>query len=527
MLGAETIARHESAAHDDATIIVLIETVAAVQRVVIACERAHVLGIRAGMTLAHARALLPLPAGTSRAAVHDGRPASSAPRFLIEAYDGAREERALAALAQWAMRFSPIVAIDPPDGLLLDVRGCQRLFRGEKTLLRTVVDAVTRLGVTPRVAIAGTYGCAWAAARYGGGSSIIPSGGERDALARMPIIALRLPDDAVVGLHAVNVTAITHLLALPRRDLAARFGMVVLRRLDQAIGMAPETIDPIRPRQRLAVIRRFDGPVRALEGVLETVRAGIDALTARLLEAHEGVRVLDLRLDRSDAPPERATITCSRASADAAHLWALLRPKVERMNLGHGVEVVHLSARRTARLRDHQAAMWHDDRPGAAPANGHTTAAALGAFVDAVADRFGPRGIVRIDPVESHRPERAVRMRAAIESLEIRRDDAALALSPRPSCLMDRPHPIAVMALTPDGPPLRVQWGDAFWTVLASTGPERLAHEWWAPACERGGRDADTDGPRDYYRVQDETGRWWWIFRAHRTGRWFVHGVWG
>jgi protein ImuB len=490
-------------------VILLVQTVAGARRVTRCCERAAAAGVRNGMTLAHARALMTDGAGDGD--VH------------VEPFDEERGTRALAALATWAVRFSPVVAVDPPDGLLLDVTGCERLFHGERRLVNLIANSVEWLGFSTRVATARTYGAAWATARFGAHArTIADAGTERETLAALPVEALRIDPDTVAALREVAIDRIGHLLVLERRDLAARFGLDLVRRLDQALGREAEVIEPIRPLAPVRVERAFDGPVRQLEAVTITVREMVGEL-AQILERREGgARRLDLACERLDAEELRVRVELSRPSRRARHLWSLLAPKVETIHLGYGIERLTLTATRVGALPHVQQARW-----GAGEGGGGAGDRALGELVDTLAVRLGPHRTVQVEPAASHVPERAFRPVAVTPDARSAPADATgtdaagpAGLSERPSILFTRPEPADVIAITPDGPPSWVRWRTVPRTVVVACGPERIGAEWW------GERNGEGDGTRDYFKVQDEAGRWLWLYRDLESGRWFVHGQW-
>ena len=500
--------------------ILLYTTTAGRQIVVRRCEQAAAAGVCETMTLAHARALLP----------HNN--------VLVKPHQPHRELMALKALARWALRFSPIVAVDPPDGVLIDIAGCERLFHGERQLLTAITTAVARLGFQNRLASASTFACAWAIARFGSPDQfIVPHANERKALEPLPIAALRVDQATIEGLREVGIDRIGHLLKLPRSSLGARFGAPLLGRLDQAMGKAAETIDPVRPVEPPMVERIFAGPTTQLEAIQLAVRELLEELSEHLQQRECGVRQLELRFDRIDAPPIRETITLSRPSRDAKHLWSLLGPKVESINLGYGVERVALTAQRWVRLSHVQMKQWGSDAEAAGNVERD-----VGALVDALANRLGSDRIMRAEPIETHVPERAFRYCAVMEEQRHEATPQCLAASQRrargerdegiidadrPAVLLQRPEPITVMALTPDGPPARLRWRGMEQRITASAGPERIAPEWWhlAPGEYTGGKNNEV-GARDYFKVQDERGCWLWVYRVIETGRWFIHGLW-
>ncbi len=431
--------------------------------------------------MAHARALL-----TEREAV-------------IRPQQPGRDLAALAALARWAIRFSPIVAVDPPDGLQIDIAGCERLFGGERRLLGLIVDAVRRLGFQARLAAAPTFACAWAVARFGATDhTVVDAGDQYRVLAALPVEALRLEKTVVEALGEVGVERIGHLLDLPRSSLPARFGPELLVRLDRAAGRAPETIDPVSPASPVMVDRVFWSPVKQLEAIELTVRELVAELSSVLAQRECGARRIELRVDRFDAEPLSEVLSLSRPSRDAGHLWSLLRPRVESVNLGWGVERLCLAAPHLGRLpHEDEAWEWGDEA-----VNRRQLDRSFGELLDTLANRLGQDRVVRAEAVASHLPERAIHL---------------LPSPDRPSLLLERPEPIEVIAMTPVGPPSWFRWRGLQQRITASAGPERLAAEWW-----RGPSPAT----RDYFKIQDEHRRWLWIYRVLERGGWFVHGLW-
>jgi protein ImuB len=476
------------------------------------CDLAQRAGVRIGMTVSDARALL----GPAAVRIVDHAPE--------------RDAAALGALARWAVRFSPRVAMDPPDGLLLDVTGCDRVHGGEARLASQLIAAVERLGFSARGAIAPTFGCAWGVARFGEGGdgatdlragqwhgwTIVPEGGVRAALHDLPTAALRIDEDAIAGLAEVGVERVGELLALPRGALRSRFGPELSQRLVQALGEGIETIDAVRPAAPPQAERVFDGPTARWEAIAMVARDLVDDLCAQLGSRERGAMRLELTLERSDAEPVVLEIQLAGPSRDRRHLWSLLRPKLERANMGFGVERMELVARRSARIAHRQAQRWREDG-----AESQQRERQLAELVDALSSRLGADRVLRAQMVESHIPERAERMAPALRAGEVRGRKAqtpAVAPGDRPTMLLPRPESARVITVAPDGPVLSMQWGGREdLRIVTSVGPERIEGEWWRRA----------EPGRDYFKLQDEGGRWLWVFRqrsAHPA--WFVHGIW-
>ena len=467
------------------------------------------------MSVAHARALL------AKGAVR------------VEPYAPHREAAALCAMAGWARRFSPIVATDPPDGLLLDITGCQRLFGGERRLVDTVAEAVERLGFRTRAALASTFGCARAVARFGRHErSVVPAGAESEVLAGLPVEALRLDEGTAGALCEVGIEQIGHVFGLPRAELAERFGADLLLRLDQATGEAAEAIDPLHVVDSPSVARTLAGPTTRLETIMLVVCELVSELAQQLQQRESGARRIDLELGRVSSAPVRRTVLLSRPSRDCKHLWSLLRPKVESAHLGFGVERVVLAAPRIGRLRHEQVEQW---RTGSGDCRLDRD---FGELLDTLSGRLGSDRVTRVEPAETHIPERAFIHRPAGETARRQVSPARVTGADRPSLLLARPEPIEAMAITPDGPPSWLRWRGCEHTIVASFGPERVGCEWWKGRSDEatlrrsdeGGRRSD-EATRDYFKVQDERGRWLWVYRTRgspgATSRWFVHEEWG
>jgi protein ImuB len=305
--------------------------------------------------------------------------------------------------------------------------------------------------------------------------------------------------------------------------------------MNQALGRAREQIEPVRPAPPLRTDLMLDGPTDRWESIEAAVRHVLDDLAAQLARCGRGVRLLHMQLIHPHADAQRADIRLSRPSASVRHLWSLVRSRLERMDLGKGVEGIVLIASRTTHLRHEQAV-----NPALDVQTDHATEAAWGELGDTLVTRLGPQNIVRISPIESHLPERAFTEESIMEEAACSAT-ALVTSADRPTMLLPRPEPAHAMALTPDGPVLDVGWRGRRWRVIACIGPERIGPEWWRwsaagesdPAEGRSGnrrpnarRGHHPPPDRDYFAVQLESGQWLWVFRHVGTSRWFVHGQW-
>ncbi|MDR3538335.1 MAG: DNA polymerase Y family protein [Acetobacteraceae bacterium] len=451
-------------------------------------------GLHGGMVLAQAQAMVP------GLAIHDADPAGDA--------------EALRRLAGWCLRYAPLVAADPPDGVWLDVSGCAHLHGGETALLRDLVCRLAAQGLASRAAVADTPGAAHAVARFGDAVTAAVAGGEQAAaLAELPIEALRLTPETAAGLRLLGFERVGHLAATPRAPLVRRCGTEVVRRLDQASGAVFEPIAPEVPPTLVQARLGFVEPLLTAEAFSGVIARLVGVVCEALEKAGQGARRLDLLFERVDGAVPAIRIGTARPSRDAQHLARMLDERLERIDPGLGVEAMRLVVPQADPLAYAQAAA-RLNREDAAPPD-------IAPLVDRLGNRLGAERVYRSAPVESDVPERSVRRVPALMPPGRRGWPASL---PRPVRLLDPPQPVEAMALLPDHPPVAFTWRRIRHRVRRADGPERIAGEWWK-------RDGEMRSVRDYFRVEDQEGRRFWIFRRGDgvdawSGdlRWFLHG---
>lgn len=444
-------------------------------------------GLRPGMTLADARARCP--------------DLDTAP------HDPGTDARALATLATGMVRFTPRVAIDGVDGLLLDITGCAHLFGGEDALARLAIE---QAALTTRHAFAPHAAAARALARHGQ---------PRGAIHALPIAALDPDGDTAAGLRRAGLRSIGDLAARPMAGLAARFGEGLVASLRAVLG---EVASPQVTRARPAPIRaaaRFPEPIARTADVLEVIENLIAQAAAQMAARDLGGCRFAIRLERSDHVKRDLVVDTSRPLRDPAAVMRLLRERIETLadplDPGFGFDAVLLSVPRTAPLSAHQTAME------GAGQNDDTIAA----LVDRLSTRLGPDCVLRLHPCDTHIPENTQALRPAQHHGAA--PWPASPIHPRPLSLLDPPQPIAAMAGVPDGPPLRFRWRGGIHEIARAEGPERIAAEWWHdPLGHLPGYRALT---RDYYRVEDAMGQRFWVFRhglfeEEGHPRWYLHG---
>ena len=459
------------------------------------------------------RVLAGIDAAARRAGLRPGMPAAQAmamvPGLHLAPAEPEADAAALARLGLWCLRYAPLVALDPPDGLLIDVAGAAHLLGGEAALQADLFARLERTDFNARLALADTPGGAWALARFGAGG-IVPPGGLADVLAPLPVAALRLPPEIVAALRDVGIERIGGLMQAPRAPLRRRFGPEPLLRLDRALGTEPEPLAFLTAPDTPQAAARFAEPIGSAE-VMERVMADLCArLVPDLERAGLGARRLDLVFRRVDRLDQAIRVGTARGSRDAAHLARLLTERLPRIDLGFGIEEMVLTASRTEPLAERQLS-------GAVLGQGPEIAD-LAALVDTLRLRLGEGRVYRLGPVESDLPERAVRRVGPLSAPSGALWPADL---PRPARLLDAPEPVAAMAEIPDAPPLFFVWRGARHRITRADGPERILSEWWVA-------DGEADRVRDYYRVETEAGERFWIFRdgpMEAEGRWWLHGL--
>lgn len=499
---------------------------------------AAVKGLAAGMPLADALSFLP---GLAT------RPAELA-----------EDETALGRLAEWCGRYSPWIAPDGVDGVKIEVTGSAHLWGGEAQLAVDLSQRLARQSIAHRLAIADTIGAAWAVARYATGEKepvIIPADGAREALAPLPVAALRLDPAIVQGLHRVGLRQVGDLINMPRDALARRFGAEIGQRLDQAFGNLPEPLSPLGEVPTRRVRLSFAEPIADPVDLARAAARLSQDLVTRLAREGMGARRLDLGFHRVDGRVERIRIGTARPSRDPVHLARLLIGKLDTVDPGLGVEDAILAAFAVEKLTPEQlenpllvkiGPHHPNPPPPAGEGVGHRTSAPFpplagegrdGGFsrdtallFDRIGARLGLDALARLEAHASHIPERAsvaipVTERDAGERI------AAPQKPPRPVRLFTPPEPVEAFWVLPDDPPFQFTWRRRPHRIAKADGPERVAEEWWQPEAPptTSGAPWSVDAIRDYYRAEDETGRRFWLFRAGLPGdpppRWFVHGV--
>lgn len=481
---------------------------------------------------------------------------------ILVPYDPLADRAALVQLAGWCQQFSPTVGLEEaeaPDSLLLDITGLGRLFGGEDRLAEQVRQAFLQRGLAARLAIADTVGAAWAAAHYGSADHLqskiqnpnskihlVPSGESCTALAPLPVVALRLPAETAGLLSALGIERIGQLQSLPRESLAARFGQRLAERLLQATGGLAEVIVSQQPPPLVAAAWPFEAPTERYD----LLEAALGTLTEQVVNQLErcgrGVVRLECRLYRQAGSPLPFSVGLYRPTLSARHLLELLQLQLEGISLGEPVSGVRIEVTAALPLERRQQELFPagPDREG--PRH-------LAALIDRLSNRLGREAVLRAVLSPDAQPEFACRYEPLVgagTAGEVsplsgivprrqppgrgprRKTNAAESRNAagtwgaagtwnggapgwRPLRLWSFPVPLRVIAIVPDGPPLRFCLHGQDHRVRRFWGPERIETGWWRHRAVR----------RDYYRVEDEEGFWFWIYRSLDDGHWFGQGA--
>jgi len=414
----------------------------------------------------------------------------------------------LSAIGEWCIRFTPVVAVDPPDGLLLDISGCPHLWGGEPQYLKDIHIKLRSRGYDTRIAIADTIGAAWANARFGKVMSIIAPGMQVQTLLTMPPAALRLEPEILGRLQKLGFYKIERFINIGRPALRRRFGTAVLQRMDQAVGHELEPLIPLQPispyEERLPCLES----IRTATGIAIAIRKLLQMLCKRLEQEGKGLRTALLKCYRIDGKTVEAAIGTNRPSRDVDHLFKLLELKIPTIEPALGIELFVLQGK-VEDLSSEQEKLWASEDFGLEDP-------AVAQLLDRIAGKYGADTINRYLPSEHYWPERSV---ARSHLLTDKLPTTWRLNKRRPVQLLTTPERIEVTVQIPDYPPMQFIYKKQLHLVKKADGPERIEREWWLEAGEI----------RDYYTVEDEQGRRYWLFRSgHYSGeqpvQWFLHG---
>jgi protein ImuB len=451
-------------------------------------REASVQGICIGMPLADARAILP--------------------DLEVMENQGHRAIKILKALGIWCIRYTPLVGTEENNGLILDISGCAHLWGGEREYLREIVNRLRNSGYYVRAAIADTMGTAWAISRYGRLSPIIKSGKEIDALLPLPPMALRLSDSACQKLIKLGLTTVGSFIAMPRAVLRRRIGEDSMERIEEAVGQREESFIPIQVPEPYSERLASMEPIRTRNGIEIAIEKLLGELCKKLSSNGMGLRKATLQSFRVDGKLLLTEIGTNSPNANVQHLFKLFKLKVDQIEPKMGIELFIMEAGKVEELNPIQEAIWQKQQ---GMQDQHVSE-----LLDRLAGKIGTAAIHRYLPQPHHWPERSIKKAESLkDSLPIPWRTDRL----RPVQLLKVPEHIQVTAPIPDYPPMVFRYQGLTHQVKKADGPERIEREWWLDEGEH----------RDYYQVEDENGKRYWLFRSghyssEKTSGWYIHG---
>jgi protein ImuB len=448
---------------------------------------AEASGITTGMVVADARVLLPT-------------------LKVLDDQQGL-PDKLLNGLGEWCIRFTPVVAIDLPDGLLLDATGCAHLWGGEQLYLEHILTRLKSLGYHTRAAMADTIGTAWALPRFGNGAIIIEANKQATALLALPPESLRLEVETVERLHSLGLRTIQQFINMPRSALRRRFGEAFITRLNQALGHEEEIIVPLQPTSVYCERLNCLEPIVTLTGIEIALEQLLETLCGRLKKEQKGLRTACFNCYRVDGKLQSIEIGTNRATTNTKHLFKLFEEKLSTIEPDLGIELFTLEAKKTEDLVSSQGMFWQEQ------GGLHNTD--LAELMDRIAGKFGAQTIHRYLPAEHYWPEWSFKKAQTVFEESV---TDWIIDRPRPIQLLSIPEGIEVTAPIPDYPPMLFRYKKKLHKIVRADGPERIEQEWWLQQGQH----------RDYYTVEDEDGNRYWLFRlGHYTDesyQWFIHG---
>jgi protein ImuB len=435
------------------------------------------------------------------------------PDLTVFDHDPAADLALLGWLADGCERYTPAVMLDPSQGLLLDITGCEHLFGDEARLAKDLKTRFRRHGLNCRLAVGTTPDSARAKARYA-----------KPAIGDLPVEALDGGDKIHQALRRAGLKSVGDLAKRPRTPLAARFGKAVVVKLARLLEEEDPRITPRRSLPVIHAVQNFAEPISRTNDVLVTIEMLASEAAAQLRERGQGGRRFEVSLFRSDGHVARLGVDTGGPTRDAGLLMRLIRERIDALadplDPGFGYDLIRLTVSLAETLPNVQVGLEQK----------FDTDAKAAALIDQLSVRLGADRVRHFHARDSHIPERAALERAAqsgVSNSDWQKPEPGEP-AVRPFRLFETPQTIEVMASIPDGPPRQFRWRRNLHQIVSYEGPERIAPEWWR---HKRGYEAGNGGlTRDYYRVEDKEGRRFWLFRRglySETERpcWYLHGL--
>jgi protein ImuB len=445
--------------------------------------------------------LLSCNAAARAQGLHPGMSVSAAyalaRNLRIQPRDETAEASALEHVAAWAGQFSSLVCLDPPQGILLEVAGSQRLFGGLEPLLQRIGAGVTALGYRGKSAVASTPLAARLLACAGCGSQITDPDRLRSALSQIPLHHLDVDEKRLESLQGLGLHTLGDCLRLPREGLMRRFGRPVLDYFDRMLGRLPDPREPFVPPAHFASHLVLPAEVTHAEALIFAIHRLLVELNGFLLARCAAAQRLELALHHRTQSTTRIRLGLIAPRRDLQHFSNLLSERLHQTQLVEPVQEIGLFCKEIVPFTGQNSDLFQDlFRDTGQPKQSWTD------LIERLRARLGDEAVYGICLVPSHRPERAWRRCALDGHSSAPSDD----FEPRPLWLLE--NPIA----------LESKAGWPYWNgpLTLIRGPQCIESGWWD----------NQEVARDYYLARDAKGSKLWIFRERKHSRqWFMHGV--
>jgi len=426
------------------------------------------------------------------------------PELMTEPNDPVREAALLRTLWRWADTLSPWVALDPPDGLFLDITGCAHLFGGEKAMAVHTRERLLDMQITSRIGIADTKGAAWALSRFGQGEVTFAGAGQTSAaLAPLALEALRLPQKLSSDLRRTGLKFIGQLMEIKRSELARRFGLSLTQTLSSCLGHCPDPVSPKAAEPIYAARMTLPDPIGLKADLLDVLERLTASVCKRLASDAKGARRYCLTVRCVDTGGHMLQIGFARPTHEQrAVLQQFLKP-LDELKIEFGADWFRLEAAHVEPIQPFQISLDQHKQ-----AEDDTSK-----IISTLGNRLGFDRIRQFMPMQSHLPEREF---IRVEAMD-RRAPVFWTAAPRKRPLRLFTRPECLVILEAGRPPKRFQWRQSVYVTQEAKGPERLTAEWW---------HSDFGAVRDYWHVQTEDGPRLWLmtYPGLKTPDWFIAG---
>ena len=450
-------------------------------------------------------------------------------RRYLSLYLPVEDLKLLRKVGLWCLRFTPFVGVEEDlrkdhleasklrRGLILDITGMSLLYPSEEDLAQIILAKLKKEKIKVKIGIAPTLGSAWAVSRFKEGQIfIIKNSAYKNVLAELPLKALRLLDQEIESMTEVGISKIGELLNITPKKIGFRFGLKVLKRLDQMLGRLEEPMRLLKISEQLSISKKFEIPFVRKECLSKYALILLEELNKKVILKSYKACSYQLKFITEGHEVITRNISFHSASDNISHITSIVQSNIENLKFPQGVIYIKITAL-DLRINIPSQVSLTDNKIN----ESYNIEKSLGEFLNTLAARIGKESIKKAGFCESYIPEKSFRF-TALGNTKIKEDpkEYSSCMLGRPSTLLNQPEAIKVIAMLPDQPPSWINWRGESLRTLQGFGPERIQSEWWMTSLD------EADLYRDYFRIQDELGRWLWVYREAKTLNWFLHGIW-